>query len=171
MDQRSGAGWFIRRIEVLTISFCKDFCKFRDAGREDCFCSEQDHPEFSLQEEGPSRGTESPEGGPVSTRKTDRLHDLRQLSSDWRSWSSIRLCWFFLSPFMTTMFRNSKQDGMKFYYLCQRFPQMISLKVCTSWEYVSPRNLKPYWNCTTWKIIRKYRCPMIKNWKRRWREA
>ena len=46
---------------------------------------EQDHPEFSLQEEGQSRGTESPEGGPVSTRKTDRLHDLRPLSSDWRS--------------------------------------------------------------------------------------
>ena len=30
------------------------------------------------QEEGQSRGTESPERGPVSTRKTDRLHDLRK---------------------------------------------------------------------------------------------
>ena len=38
-----------------------------------------------LKEEGQSRGTESPEGGPVSTRKTDRLHDLRLLLSDWRS--------------------------------------------------------------------------------------
>ena len=28
---------------------------------------------------------ESPEGGPVSTRKTDRLHDLRLFSSHWRS--------------------------------------------------------------------------------------
>ena len=27
----------------------------------------------------------NPERGPVSTRKTDRLHDLRLLSSDWRS--------------------------------------------------------------------------------------
>ena len=27
----------------------------------------------------------SPERGLVSTRKTDRLHDLRLLSSDWRS--------------------------------------------------------------------------------------
>ena len=33
---------------------------------------------------------------PVSVRKTDRLHDLRLLSSDWRSWYSIRLCWFIL---------------------------------------------------------------------------
>ena len=42
-------------------------------------------PEFPIQEEGQSRGTESPEGAQVSTRKTDRLHDLRLLSSDWRS--------------------------------------------------------------------------------------
>ena len=33
----------------------------------------------------------SPERGPVSTRKTDRLHDVRLLSSDWRSRHSIRL--------------------------------------------------------------------------------
>ena len=59
--------------------------EFRGAAREDSFCSEQDHPEFPIQEEGQSRGTESPEGGPVSTRKTDCLHDLRLLSSDWRS--------------------------------------------------------------------------------------
>ena len=118
-----------------------------------------------------SPGTECPEGGPVSTRKKDRFHDLRKLSSDWRSWPSIRLCWFFLSPFMTTMIRNSKQDGMKFYYLCQRFTQMISWKVCANWEYVSPRNLKLYWNCTTWKFIRRYRSPIIRSWRRWWREA
>ena len=29
--------------------------------------------------------TESSEGGPVSTREKDRLHDLRLLSSHWRS--------------------------------------------------------------------------------------
>ena len=49
-----------------------------------------------LQEEGQSRGAESPERGPVSTRKTDCLHDLRLFSSDWRSWHSIGLCWFIL---------------------------------------------------------------------------
>ena len=40
---------------------------------------------FSVQEEGQSGGIESPERGSVSTRRTDRLHDLRLLSSDWRS--------------------------------------------------------------------------------------
>ena len=86
MDQRSGDGWFIGRIKVLAISLWKEFSKFRDAGRKDCFCSEQDHPESPIHEEGQSRGTASPEKGSVSTRKTDRFHDLRQLSSDWRSW-------------------------------------------------------------------------------------
>ena len=60
----------------------KEFPKLRDAGREDCLCSEQDHLQFPVQEEGQSRRAESPERGPVSTRKTDRLYDLRLLSSD-----------------------------------------------------------------------------------------
>ena len=42
---------------------------------------------------------------------------------------------------------------------------MISWKVCSNWEYVSPRNSKPYWNCTTWRFIRRYRCPIIKSWR------
>ena len=32
-------------------------------------------------------------------------------------------------------------------------------------EYVSLINSKPYWNCTTWRFIRRYRCPIIKNSK------
>ena len=38
----------------------------------------------------------------------------------------------------------------------------------TSWKvrtYVSPRNSKPYWNCTTWRFIRRYRCPIVKKLK------
>ena len=34
---------------------------------------------------GQSGGTESSEKGPVSSRKTDRFHDSRLLSSNWRS--------------------------------------------------------------------------------------
>ena len=65
------------------------FFKFRDAGREGCCCSEQDHPEFPIQEEGQSRRTESLDRGSVPARKTDCLHDLRLFSSDWRSLYSI----------------------------------------------------------------------------------
>ena len=59
--------------------------KLRDAGHEDCFCSEHDHPEFPIQEEGQSRGTESPERGLVSAKKTDRFRDLRLFSNHWCS--------------------------------------------------------------------------------------
>ena len=47
--------------------------------------NEIDHPEFLLQEECQSGGTESSERGSVPSRKTDRLHDLRLLSFYWRS--------------------------------------------------------------------------------------
>ena len=45
----------------------------------DCLGSEQDHPEFPIRKEGQPRGAESSRRGPVSTRETDRLHDLRLL--------------------------------------------------------------------------------------------
>ena len=103
-DFPSGAMLWIKEVEMIdslellksSRSVSGKFPEFWDAGIEDCVCSEQDHPEFPVQEEGQSRGTEKPERGPVSTRKTDRLHDLRLLSSDWRSWYSIRLCWSIL---------------------------------------------------------------------------
>ena len=40
-----------------------------------------DHPEFPFQAEGQPRGAESSKRGSVSTSKTDRLRDLRLLSS------------------------------------------------------------------------------------------
>ena len=95
MDQRSGDGRFFGRVEILAISLWQGFSKFRDAGREDCFCSEQDHPEFPVQEEGQPRGTESSKKR-IGFYETDRFHDLRLLASDWHSWYSIWLCWFLL---------------------------------------------------------------------------
>ena len=52
------------------------------------------HPKFPVQEEGQSRGAESPKGGSVLARKADRLHDQRLVSSYWCSWYSVGLCWF-----------------------------------------------------------------------------
>ena len=52
--------------------------------------------QIPLQKEGQSGGTGSSERWSVSSKKTDRLHDVWRLSSDWRSWNSIRLCGFIL---------------------------------------------------------------------------
>ena len=86
-DVPSDAMSWIKEVEMVgsleelksSRSVCGTISKLRDAGREDCLCFEQDHPEYPSQEEGQSRGTEGPERGPVSSRKTDRLHDLRLL--------------------------------------------------------------------------------------------
>ena len=54
-DFPSDAMLWITEVEMVdSVDECKSsrsvygkgFSKFRDAGREDCFCSEQDHPEF-----------------------------------------------------------------------------------------------------------------------------
>ena len=61
-ESRSGGGWFFGRVEILASSLWKGFSKLRDAGREDCFRSEQGYPEFSVQEEaGQLRGAECQE--------------------------------------------------------------------------------------------------------------
>ena len=61
----------------------KNFPNFEMLDAKIAFGTEQDRPEFPIQEEFQSRGTESLKRGSVSARKTDRLHDLRLLSSDW----------------------------------------------------------------------------------------
>ena len=46
VDQRSGDAPFGGRCSFLGISCGQECSNFRNAGREDCFCSEQDHPEI-----------------------------------------------------------------------------------------------------------------------------
>ena len=64
----------------------KDFSNFESLDARIASALNKIVPDFPLQEEGQSRGAESPKGGSVSTRKTDRRHDLRLLSSHWCSW-------------------------------------------------------------------------------------
>ena len=40
---------------------------------------------LNIQKKSQPRGAESPKRGPVSEKETNRFHDLRLLSSDWRS--------------------------------------------------------------------------------------
>ena len=44
--------------------------------------------------------------------------------------------------FMMTTFRNSIQDGTKFYCLCKKFPPMKPWKVCTNWGIRESAQLK-----------------------------
>ena len=48
----------VDELKIFAVSCREGFPELRTAGRENCFCFEQDHPEFPLQEEGQSGGTE-----------------------------------------------------------------------------------------------------------------
>ena len=84
--------------------------------------------------------------------------------------NSIGVRWFILCS--SSWWQHSrircKMGWSSTFYVSSFYP-MIYWKVCTHWEYVSPRNATAYWNCTTWRFIRRYRCPGIKNWRQRWR--
>ena len=53
------------------------------------------------------------------------------------------------------IFRNSIQSGTEFYCFWRKSHKMTSWKDCTKKEYVSLRNSRPYWNCMTWRLIRR----------------
>ena len=46
MDQRSGDGRFGGRVEIIALNCRQGFPEFPNAAREECLCSEQDHPEI-----------------------------------------------------------------------------------------------------------------------------
>ena len=98
MDQRGGDCRVGGRSKVIALnSRLYSFPEFWDAGREDCVCSEQDIPEFLLQEKGQSGGTESSERRSVPSRKTGPSGDLGLLPSHWCAWYRSWLCWFVLN--------------------------------------------------------------------------
>ena len=49
-------------LQIFAINCGQEFPDFRNVGRKDRLCFEQDHPELPFQEVGQSRGTESSEG-------------------------------------------------------------------------------------------------------------
>ena len=59
---------------------------------ENCFSTEQNHPEYPLQEKGQSGGNESSQRRPFPSRKTDRSLDLRILPGHWCQWFCRELC-------------------------------------------------------------------------------
>ena len=62
------------------------------ARREHCFSTEQNHPEYPLQEKGQSGENESSNRKPFLSRNTDCLFDLRILPGQWCQWFCRKLC-------------------------------------------------------------------------------
>ena len=65
----------------------------------------------------------------------------------------------YADSFSVTRHDDNFQKFDKFYYQCQRFHQMISWKVCTIWEHVSPRNFKTVLELYDMEIHQKISMP------------
>ena len=150
-----------------------EFPEFWNAGRENCFCFEQDHPKYYFKKKKIRlEEQKSSERGLVSSRKTDRLHDPRLLFE----------LLVLVVPFLVMLilfFDALRDDNVQEFdtrwndnlLLMTRTPPETFWKVCTNWgigESDQPKN--PYWNWRTWKFIRRFRRPIGKGWKQWWKE-
>ena len=73
--------------------------------------------------------------------------------------------------FEMMMFRNSIQNGTKFFYQWRKSHLMTSWKACKNSEYESLRNSRPYWNCTIWRFIRRKLDLIVTDWRHWWKEV
>ena len=92
MDQRSADGWISGWSQIFAFYQRNSWTRLWVARRENCFSTEQNHPEHPLQEKGQSEGNESSRRRPFPSRKTDRLLDLRILPGHWSQWFCRELC-------------------------------------------------------------------------------
>ena len=73
--------------------------------------------------------------------------------------------------FEMMIFRNSIRNGTEFCYQWRRSQLMTSWKDCTNSEYESLRHSRPYWNCATWRFIRRKLDLIITDWRQWWKEV
>ena len=86
VDQRSGVDWFSGWSKIFVFFKRDSSSRLWGTRRENCFSTEQNHPEYPVQKENQSGGTKSSKRGPFPSWMTDRLLDLRVLPGHWEPW-------------------------------------------------------------------------------------
>ena len=61
--------------------------------------------------------------------------------------------------------QNSIRNGTEFYSQWRKYHLMTSWNDCTNSEYESLRNLRPYWNCSIWRFIRRKLDLIMTDWR------
>ena len=124
-----------------------------------------------ISREEPVWRTKGPKGGPFPSRQTDCLLDLRLLSGHWEPW------------FCRKLYRPIHCPSTKWWYSGIRFkvgrnfivydenPAWWHLGTIVQTKNTSLKNIRPYWNCTTWRLIRRSVNLIFTDWKRWWREV
>ena len=83
MDQRSGDGWISGWSKIFVFCKVNSWSKLWVARRQNCFSTEQNHPEYPLQEKVSVEEMKSSQRRPFPSRKADRLHGLPILPGHW----------------------------------------------------------------------------------------
>ena len=156
VDQRSGNGWISGWSQIFALYQRNSWSRLWVTWRENCFNTEQKHPEYPLQEKGQSGGNERSKRRPLPPRKTDRSPDLRVHLGHWSQRFCRELCRPMYSCSSKWRYSGIRlQVGNIFIFCDAKSHLMKFLKACTKWEHECLRNSRPYWNCTIWRFIRK----------------
>ena len=135
-----GGGWISGWSKIFV--FCKrnSNAKFWSTRCEDCFSTEQNHPEYPLQKKGQSGGIKKPKKRTVSFAEDRSLTWSTSTSGSLEPTILSRIMRTYLQVFFEMMkFRNSIQNGANFYHRWHKSHLMTSWKACTNWEYESLR--------------------------------
>ena len=123
----------VDELKIFVIYLRNSWTKLWVPRRENCFSTEQNHPEYPLEEKGQSGGDESSKRRRVPSRKTDRLPDLRTLPGHWEPMIPSRtMPTCSLLVFEITIFRNSIRSATKLSYRWHKSPLMTSWKAWTN---------------------------------------
>ena len=168
MDQRGGDGWVIEEFKSSRWGAGKNFPNFEMLDAKIASASnkiiQNSHfkKKVSLEEQKAQKEDPFLRGRQIAFMICDnfRVTDAHDTVLDYADFFSI-----------TLRIKSLIREETKVYCRWQELHRMMFWKACTNWEYESLINSKMYWNCTTWKSIRKYRCTTIKNWRRWWREV
>ena len=111
--KRSGDGWISGWSQIFAFYHRNSRARLGGTRCENCFSTEQSHPEFPLQEKGQSGGNESLKRRSFPSWKTDRLLNLWVLPGNWSQWFCRELC----GPICSCSSKwNSIRNGTEFYY-------------------------------------------------------
>ena len=156
MDQRSGDGWFSGWFKIFVIFSGVFQCRIWSTWWEDCVSTEPNHQQFSLQRKNQSGEKKRP-------RSRDRFLRGRQIANlifDYSRVTGVHDSVENYADLFTIVLRNddiqefdSKWDGI--FVVHNENPTWWYLGRIVQIKKTSLRNLRPYWNCMTWKFIRR----------------
>ena len=146
VDQRSGDGWICGWSKIFVFYQKNSNTRFWGIRRENCFASRKRSVWRKWKLKKKTASSEEDRSLTWSTSTSGSLEPMIL---------SITMPTYSQFLFEILIFRNSIRNGTEFYYQWRKSHLMTSWQNCTNKEYESLINSRPYWNCMTWRLIRR----------------